>query len=169
VGDPIALIGKGVTFDSGGTNVKTGKDIAEMKMDMDMDMGGAAAVTGAVKLLADLNYKENLLAIIPLVVNVAGKDAYLPSDVITYRNELTVEVGNTDAEGRLALADAILDETTAKAKHIIDITTLTGSIGHALGLKKAGIFCNDEDWLWELKELGVHSGDYVWSMRINYY
>ncbi|MDV2684266.1 leucyl aminopeptidase family protein [Alkalihalophilus lindianensis] len=161
-GDPIALVGKGVTFDSGGTNVKTGRDIGEMKM----DMGGAAAVTGAIQLLSDLDYKGNLLAVIPLVVNVAGEEAYLPSDVITYRNGLTVEVGNTDAEGRLILADAILYSTAAKAKYIIDIATLTGSIGHALGLKKAGIFCDDEDRLWELKEIGARSGDYVWPMPL---
>lgn len=161
-GSPVALIGKGVTFDSGGTNTKTGGDIAEMKM----DMGGSAAVVGAVKLLADLDCPVNLVAIIPLVVNVAGGEAYLPSDVITYQNGKTVEVGNTDAEGRLILADSILYAQAIGAENIIDIATLTGSIGHALGLKVAGVFCSDENRLWELKTLGEKSGDYIWPMPL---
>jgi len=161
-GSPIALVGKGVTYDSGGTNMKTGGDIAEMKM----DMGGSAAVVGAVKLLADLNYSVNLIAIIPLVVNVAGGEAYLPSDLITYQNGKTVEVGNTDAEGRLILADSILYAQAMGAENIVDIATLTGSIGYALGLKIAGVFCNDESLLWELKTLGEKSGDYIWPMPL---
>ncbi|WP_318615722.1 leucyl aminopeptidase family protein [Sporosarcina sp. YIM B06819] len=158
----IALVGKGVTFDSGGTNVKTGSNIGEMKM----DMGGSAAVVGAMKLLADSNSPVYVTAILPLVTNVAGKDSYLPSDVLTYRNGLTVEVGNTDAEGRLVLADGILYAQEMGADTIIDIATLTGTIGQALGLKTAGIFSNQEDNLWSYKTLGEQTGDYVWPMPI---
>lgn len=158
----IAFVGKGVTFDSGGTNVKTGSDIGEMKM----DMGGSAAVVGAMKLLADTNAPVHMTAILPLATNVAGKDSFLPSDVLTYRNGLTVEVGNTDAEGRLLLADGILYAQEVGAETIIDIATLTGTIGQALGLKTAGIFSNDEESLWQYKRLGEEVGDHVWPMPI---
>lgn len=156
----IALVGKGITFDSGGTNVKTGSDIGEMKM----DMGGSAAVVGAMKLLADMESPVFVTAIIPLATNVASKDSYLPSDIITYRNGLTVEIGNTDAEGRLILADGILYAHEIGATTIIDIATLTGTIGQALGLKTAGIFSNQEEELWNYKKIGEHTGDYVWPM-----
>lgn len=158
----IALIGKGVTFDSGGTNVKTGSDIGEMKM----DMGGSAAVVGAMKLLADADCPVYVTAIVPLATNVAGKDSFLPSDVLTYRNGLTVEIGNTDAEGRLLLADGILYAHEVGAETIIDIATLTGTIGQALGLKTAGIFSNDEESLWTYKQMGEQTGDNVWPMPI---
>ncbi|MFJ7933311.1 M17 family metallopeptidase [Sporosarcina sp. NPDC096371] len=156
----IAFVGKGITFDSGGTNVKTGSDIGEMKM----DMGGSAAVVGAMKLLADSDSPVYVTAILPLATNVAGKDSYLPSDVITYRNGMTVEIGNTDAEGRLVLADGILYAQEIGAETIIDIATLTGTIGQALGLKTAGIFSNHEENLWAYKKLGEQIGDYVWPM-----
>lgn len=158
----VALVGKGVTFDSGGTNVKTGGNIAEMKM----DMGGSAAVVGAMKLLSDLDLPVHVTAILPLVTNVAGGHAFLPSDVIKYANGLTVEVGNTDAEGRLVLADGILHAQTIGAETIVDIATLTGTIGQALGLKVAGIFSNDEKSLWSYKEMGEKVGDYVWPMPL---
>lgn len=158
----IALIGKGVTFDSGGTNVKTGSDIGEMKM----DMGGSAAVVGAMKLLADLNVPVHVTAIVPMATNIAGKSAFLPSDVLTYRNGVTVEIGNTDAEGRLLLADGLTYAQEIGAEVLIDIATLTGTIGQALGLKTAGIFSNVEASLWAYKVLGEQTGDYVWPMPI---
>lgn len=158
----IALIGKGITFDSGGTNVKTGSDIGEMKM----DMGGSAAVVGAIKLLADSGAKVHVTAIIPMATNVAGKDSFLPSDVITYRNGKTVEVGNTDAEGRLVLADGILHAQELGAEVMIDIATLTGTIGQALGLKTAGVFSNNENNLWPYKALGEQVGDHIWPMPV---
>ncbi|QFK71957.1 leucyl aminopeptidase family protein [Pradoshia sp. D12] len=160
--EKIALVGKGVTFDSGGTNVKTGNDIGEMKM----DMGGSAAVTGAMKLLADSNKAVNVVAILPLVENLADGNAFLPSDIIRYRNGLHVEVGNTDAEGRLILADGLLYAQLLGAKTIMDIATLTGSIGSALGLKAAGVFSNAESDLWHYKQLGDQTGDYVWPMPV---
>ena len=160
--EKIALVGKGVTFDSGGTNVKTGNEFGEMKM----DMGGSAAVAGAMKLLADSNIAANVVAILPLVENLADGNAFLPSDIIRYRNGLHVEVGNTDAEGRLLLADGLLYAQLLGAKTIIDIATLTGSIGSALGLKAAGVFSNVESDLWHYKQLGDQTGDYVWPMPV---
>lgn len=158
----IGLVGKGVTFDSGGTNSKIASDIGEMKM----DMGGSAAVIGAMKLLADMESPVHVTAAVPIVENVCGKDAFLPSDVIKYRNGLTVEVGNTDAEGRLIVADGILYVQDLGADTIIDIATLTGTIGQALGLKVAGIFSNRENELWKYKELGDKTGDHVWPMPV---
>lgn len=158
----VGLVGKGVTFDSGGINTKTGKGIWEMKM----DMGGSAAVVGAMKLLADLDSPVHVTAVIPLVENLAGTNAYLPSDVIRYKNGLHVEVGNTDAEGRLVLADGMLYVQSIGATTVIDVATLTGAIGQALGLKTAGIFSNREEDLWAYKELGEQTGDDVWPMPL---
>lgn len=161
--EKMALVGKGVTFDSGGINAKTARDIGDMKM----DMGGSAAVAGVMKLLETSGSKVNVTAILPLVQNLSDGNAMLPSDVIKYRNGYHVEVGNTDAEGRLVLADGMLyAQEEIGAKKIVDIATLTGSIGRALGTKAAGIFSNDERSLWRYKQLGDASGDFVWPMPI---
>jgi leucyl aminopeptidase len=160
--EPLALIGKGVTFDSGGVNAKTGSAIAEMKM----DLGGAAAVTGAMKLLAETGKRCHVKAILPLVVNVGGGSAYLPSDVIKFRNGMTVEVGNTDAEGRLIIADSILYAQSLGIHKIIDIATLTGNVGQALGLKMAAVFSKDRNISNKVFEYGQKSGDYVWPMPL---
>ncbi|WP_052400575.1 M17 family metallopeptidase [Oceanobacillus jeddahense] len=160
--DPVALIGKGITFDSGGVNVKTGSVIAEMKM----DLGGAAAVIGAMKLLADRNTACHVKAILPMAVNVSGANAYLPSDVIQYRDGTTVEVGNTDAEGRLVIADAILYAQQLGIDRMIDIATLTGNVGQALGLKTAAIYSNDIKLSTKLYKYGQKSGDSVWPMPL---
>ncbi|WP_080872727.1 leucyl aminopeptidase family protein [Oceanobacillus timonensis] len=161
--EKIALVGKGVTFDSGGINAKSGSDIGEMKM----DMAGSAAVAGAMKLLEKSKTQVNIVAVIPMVQNLADGNAMLPSDVIRYRNGIHVEIGNTDAEGRLILADGMLyAQEVLGAKKVIDIATLTGSIGGALGLKAAGIFSNDESALWDYKQLGEDCGDYVWPLPV---
>ncbi|WP_130859218.1 M17 family metallopeptidase [Gracilibacillus phocaeensis] len=160
--DAMALVGKGVTFDSGGVNVKTGSAIAEMKM----DLGGAAAVTGAMKLLADSQVPCHVQAILPLVTNVSGANAYLPSDVIQYKDGPSVEVGNTDAEGRLILADAILYAQRQGIRQIVDIATLTGNVGQALGLKMAGIYSNDLKIVTKLYQYGQISGDFVWPLPL---
>ncbi|WP_226035222.1 M17 family metallopeptidase [Aquibacillus saliphilus] len=158
----ISLVGKGVTFDSGGTNTKQASNIVDMKM----DMGGSAAVVGAMKLLNDLDVNVNVTTIIPIVTNVSGGKAYLPSDVIQYANGLTVEVGNTDAEGRLILADGLLYAQSIGADTIIDIATLTGTIGQALGLKYAGLFCNKMEDFGVYHKIGEQSGDPVWPMPL---
>ncbi len=157
----IALVGKGVTFDTGGISLKRGRDISDMRM----DMGGAAAVAGAMKLLSLSGAKVNVTALIPMVENMPGKESLLPSEVVRYKNGLTVQVGNTDAEGRLILADGIIRAGDLGAKYIVDIATLTGAVANALGSKIAGVF-GDEELSARLKEIGESNGDRVWPLPL---
>ncbi|QMV43031.1 leucyl aminopeptidase family protein [Cohnella cholangitidis] len=161
-GEPfIALVGKGVTFDLGGMNVKIGKDISDARM----DMGGAAAVLGAMDLLIRRQARRNVVALLAIAENVPDARAYLPSDIISYSNGMNVQVKNTDAEGRLVLADALLYSATFEPREIIDIATLTGNVGEALGLGIAGMW-GDSDMTARLKAVGASSGDLVWPMPL---
>ncbi|BBH23824.1 putative cytosol aminopeptidase [Paenibacillus baekrokdamisoli] len=161
-GQPLlALIGKGVTFDMGGMNVKNGRDISDARM----DMGGAAAVIGALDILIDANCQKNIVALLPIADNVPGSDAFLPSEVVTYPNGLTVQVRNTDAEGRLMLADALLHAASLGAAEIIDIATLTGNVGDALGLSMAGMW-GDKEMTERLHRIGEVNGDRIWPMPL---
>ncbi|WP_060681640.1 leucyl aminopeptidase family protein [Virgibacillus halodenitrificans] len=157
----IALVGKGVTFDTGGISLKKGKDISDMRM----DMGGSAAVAGAMKLIAATKLKVNVVALIPIVENIPDNTAVIPGDVIHYKNGMHVQVGNTDAEGRLILADGLLRAGELKAKYVVDVATLTGAIVNALGTKLAGVF-GDETLANELKTIGEKNGDHVWPMPL---
>lgn len=157
----VALVGKGVTFDTGGISLKSGKDLSDMRM----DMGGAAAVSGALTLLAKSKAKVNVVALIPIVENMPDNTSVLPGEVITYKNGLTVQVGNTDAEGRLILADALIRAGEWKAEYIVDIATLTGAIVNALGTELAGVF-GDEDLSAEMKKIGDQNGDFIWPMPL---
>lgn len=157
----VALVGKGVTFDTGGISLKSGRDISDMRM----DMGGAAAVAGAIKLLAETNANVNVIGLIQTVENMPGKDAMLPGDIIQYKNGKSVQIGNTDAEGRLILADGLIRAGELQADYIVDIATLTGAIARALGPKMGGIF-GDEALMDEMKQVGEASGDYVWPMPL---
>ncbi|MFJ7936220.1 leucyl aminopeptidase family protein [Sporosarcina sp. NPDC096371] len=157
----VALVGKGVTFDTGGISLKSGKDLSDMRM----DMGGAAAVSGALTLLAKSQAQVNVVALIPIVENNIDRTSVLPGEVITYKNGLTVQVGNTDAEGRLILADALLRAGEWKAEYIVDIATLTGAIANALGTELAGVF-GDEELSADMKKIGDQNGDYVWPMPL---
>lgn len=157
----IALVGKGVTFDTGGISLKSGRDISDMRM----DMGGAAAVAGAIQLLAASNAPVNVVGIIQTVENMPGKDAVLPGEVITYKNGHTVQIGNTDAEGRLILADGLIRAGELDAAYIVDIATLTGSIERALGHEMAGVF-GDESLADKMKTIGEVNGDRVWPMPL---
>ena len=157
----VALVGKGVTFDTGGISLKSGRDLSSMRM----DMGGAAAVAGAMKLLAAAKAKVNVVALIPMVENSPDNTSVLPGEIIRYKNGHTVQVGNTDAEGRLILADALIRAGEWKAKYVVDIATLTGAIANALGSKMAGVF-GDEDLAVELKKIGQKNGDFVWPMPL---
>ncbi|WP_042357395.1 leucyl aminopeptidase family protein [Bacillus rubiinfantis] len=157
----VALVGKGVTFDTGGISLKSGRNISDMRM----DMGGAAAVAGAVKLLAAIKAKVNVVALIPIVENMPDNTSVLPGEIIRYKNELTVQVGNTDAEGRLILADGLIRAGEWNANYVVDIATLTGAIGNALGLKMAGVF-GDESLAFELMKIGRENGDFVWPMPL---
>ncbi|MCC0565190.1 MULTISPECIES: leucyl aminopeptidase family protein [Brevibacillus] len=156
-----ALIGKGVTFDMGGMNVKAGRDISDARM----DMGGAAAVAGALDILTSVKARANLLVLLPIAENVPDGGAFLPSDVIRYPNGLSVQTANTDAEGRLILADALIHADRLGAKQAIDIATLTGNVGEALGLKLAGIW-GDSGMTAKLIASGNDCGDRLWRMPL---
>lgn len=157
----IALVGKGVTYDTGGINIKQGRHLSDMRM----DMGGAAAVSGAMKLLAESKAKVNVVALLPIVENMPDSKSILPGDVVRYKNGKTVEIGNTDAEGRLILADGLIRAGELKAEYIVDIATLTGAIASALGSKLAGVF-GDEKLAQQMKQLGDENGDYNWPMPL---
>lgn len=157
----VTLIGKGVTFDTGGISLKRGRDLSSMRM----DMGGAAAVAGAMKLLAESKAAVNVVALIPIVENMPDNTSLIPGDVIHYKNNLKVQVGNTDAEGRLILADALIRAGELNSDYVIDIATLTGAIVNALGTKLAGVF-GDEALAHEMKEIGQVNGDFIWPMPL---
>ncbi|MEK4352045.1 leucyl aminopeptidase family protein [Paenibacillus sp. FSL R5-0475] len=157
----LALVGKGVTFDLGGMNVKTASDISDARM----DMGGAAAVIGAMDILIRKRANVNVTALIPVVDNVPDAEAMLPSSVIRYPNGLTVQVANTDGEGRLIIADALIHAANIGATQAIDIATLTGNVGAALGLGIAGIW-GDADITQSLVEIGERNGERLWPMPL---
>ncbi len=160
-GKATALIGKGITFDSGGYNLKPTKYIEDMKT----DMAGGAAVLGVIKAAAELGLKKNLLGIIPLCENMVSSTSQLPGDIVTAYNGKTIEIGNTDAEGRLILADALAyTEAKYNPELIIDLATLTGACVVALGYYAAGLISKDEKLSAALKEAGMNSGDRVWPL-----
>ena len=162
-GQPTALVGKGVTFDTGGISIKPAAGMEAMKW----DMGGAGAVVGAMKALALRNAKANIVGICGLVENMPGGNAQRPGDVVTTMSGQTVEVINTDAEGRLVLGDAItFVQRNFKPATIIDLATLTGAILISLGHEWAGLFSNDEDLAGKLQAAGAESGDKLWRMPL---
>lgn len=159
----IALVGKGVTFDSGGVNLKPSGHIETMRM----DMGGAAAVLYAFKAAAELKIKKNIYAVIPLTENMISSDAYRPGDIFTSYSGKTVEIGNTDAEGRLILADALAyTAKNIKPQYIIDIATLTGACLVAFGETVAAYLTNDEKLGAALEEASESSGDKIWKLPL---
>ncbi|MDF2158260.1 leucyl aminopeptidase family protein [Algoriphagus sp. CAU 1675] len=158
----IGLVGKGVTFDTGGLNVKT-QSMHEMKS----DMGGAAAVLAAAQLIADLQLPIHLTTIVPAVENAIDKDAYLPSEVIGSHAGLSIEVIDTDAEGRLILADALSYLVkNYKTDHLIDFATLTGSAIGTFGYECAALFSNNETLSKQLQEAGMEVGEKSWPLPI---
>jgi leucyl aminopeptidase len=158
---PIALVGKGITFDSGGYNLKPTKSIEEMKG----DMSGAAAVLGTIKAAAELGLKKNIIGVMPLCENMVSGEAQRPGDIVRAYNGKTIEIGNTDAEGRLILADALAYvDDKYKPEVIIDIATLTGSCVVALGYYAMGMISKEEILMTDLKRAGEASGDRVWQL-----
>ncbi|MEK6809881.1 MAG: leucyl aminopeptidase [Nanoarchaeota archaeon] len=156
-----ALLGKGITFDSGGYNLKPTKYIE----DMATDMAGAAAVMAAVKIAAELKLKKNLLAVMPLCENMVDATAQHPGDIVRAYNGKTIEIGNTDAEGRLILCDALAyTEKNYNPEVMIDLATLTGACVVALGYYAAGVMGKHDDLLHALHEAGSASGDRVWQL-----
>jgi len=160
---PIAFIGKGVTFDTGGISIKPAQNMEAMKW----DMGGAGAVAGAMKTLASRKAKANVVGICGLVENMPDGNAQRPGDVVTTMSGQTVEVINTDAEGRLVLCDAITwTQKTFKPKLMIDLATLTGAMVITLGHEYAGIFSNDETLAADLLKAAEASGDKLWRQPL---
>ena len=160
-GKPVAFVGKGVTFDTGGISIKPAQGMEAMKW----DMGGAGAVVGALKALAGRKAKANVVGICGLVENMPGGNAQRPGDVVTTMSGQTVEVINTDAEGRLVLADAITYvQRNYQPTAIIDLATLTGAILISLGKEFAGLFANDDKLAGQLVTAGNESGDRLWRM-----
>jgi leucyl aminopeptidase len=156
----LALVGKGITFDSGGLSIKT----AEGMMTMKDDMGGAAAVLGAFSALAAVGPRCRVSGYLPLTDNMSGGDATRPGDVLKIRNGKTVEVLNTDAEGRLILADALSLASEARPDAIVDLATLTGAVEVALGNRIAGLMGNDQHWIDEVRAAAERVGERVWPL-----
>jgi leucyl aminopeptidase len=160
---PVAFVGKGVCFDSGGLSLKTGAGMMGMKG----DMGGAAAVVGTLRALAARKAKVNAVGVIGLVENMPDGKAQRPDDVVKSMSGQTIEVLNTDAEGRLVLADALwYAQTKFKPRCVIDLATLTGAIMIALGSEHAGMFCNDDALSEQIATAGKAAGEPVWRMPL---
>jgi leucyl aminopeptidase len=160
---PTAFVGKGVTFDSGGISIKPAAGMEEMKW----DMGGAGAVAGAMLALAGRKAKANVIGVCGLVENMPDGGAQRPGDVVKTMNGQTVEVINTDAEGRLVLSDALCwVQQEYKPKAIVDLATLTGAMIIALGHEHAGLFSNDDALADALLAAGRASGDKLWRLPI---
>ncbi len=160
---PVALIGKGVCFDTGGISLKPAAGMEDMKW----DMGGAGAVTGAMRLIAGRKAKANVVAVCALVENMPDGNAQRPGDVVKSMSGQTVEVINTDAEGRLILCDAMwYAQEKFKPQAMVELSTLTGAIIVALGHERAGLFCNDTELSNRLRAAGSGIGEKLWRMPL---
>jgi leucyl aminopeptidase len=160
---PVALVGKGVTFDSGGISLKPGAAMDEMKF----DMCGAASVLGTLRAIAEMRPRINVVAVIPACENLPSGRATKPGDIVRTMSGQTVEVLNTDAEGRLILCDALTYVQRYKPEAIVDIATLTGACVVALGNVHSGLFSQDDDLARELLAAGVAAGDSAWRMPLD--
>lgn len=159
---PIMLVGKGVTFDTGGLNLKPSRAI----VDMHLDMSGGAAVIHSVVLAAKLGVKKNVVGLVPAAENMPSGSSYHPGDVLRPMTGKTIEVGNTDAEGRIILADALAYAKRYKPRLVVDVATLTGAAEVALGQRASALFTKDEKLMKLFEELGEESGDYVWPLPL---
>ena len=156
----VALLGKGITFDSGGISIKPSAKMDEMKG----DMAGGAAVMAAISAIAQLKPKINVMAIIPATENLPGENALKPGDVLTAMSGKTIEIISTDAEGRLALADALGYARKFNAKSIVDVATLTGACVIALGTVCTGAFTNNQELVDKVIAAGAGAGELIWQM-----
>lgn len=159
---PVALVGKGVTFDSGGISIKPAQYMDEMKY----DMGGGAAVIGVMRAVAQLDLPLNLVGLIPATENLPSGSAIKPGDIVTSLSGQTVEILNTDAEGRLILCDALTYAERYKPSAVIDIATLTGACVIALGKQASGLFTNHASLANELLGAGRYTGDRAWELPL---
>ncbi len=165
-GDPnndennLGIVGKGITFDSGGLDLKSAAGMLEMKS----DMAGGASIIGAMKAIAQLKPKVNVIGIVPATENMPGGNAQRPSDVVKAMNGKTIEIGNTDAEGRLVLADGVAYARSLGITKIVDVATLTGAVVVALGNLASGIFGNDQNWIDTVIQSGESVGERLWQL-----
>jgi leucyl aminopeptidase len=162
-GPKLGLVGKGVTFDTGGISLKPSAGMPDMKM----DMSGAAAVLEAVAAIAELELPIDVIAVIPSTENMPSGTAIKPGDIITQYNGKTVEVNNTDAEGRLILADALAYAVELGAERVVDLATLTGAVLIALGSTYAALISNDDDLAAEVDGAGATTGEIVWRLPLH--
>lgn len=161
---PVAFVGKGVTFDTGGISLKPGPGMGDMKW----DMGGSGAVVGAMLTLVKRKAKANVVGVVGLVENMPDGKAQRPGDVVTSMSGQTIEVLNTDAEGRLVLADALTwTQRTFKPKRIVDLATLTGAMIISLGNEHGGLFANDDSLADDLLAAGSAVGDKLWRFPLS--
>lgn len=161
---PVAFVGKGVTFDTGGISLKPAAGMEEMKW----DMGGAGTVSGLMKALAGRKAKANVVGVIGLVENMPDGNAQRPGDIVKSMSGQTIEVINTDAEGRLVLADALwYTQDRFKPQFMVDLATLTGAMIVALGHEHAGLFSNDDDLSENLLSAGVTTGEKLWRLPLD--
>jgi leucyl aminopeptidase len=158
----VALVGKGITFDSGGISIKPAERMEEMKF----DMCGAAAVIGTIEAAAKLGLPVKITGAIPSTENLPSGNAYKPGDIVRMMNGKTVEIVNTDAEGRMILGDALHYASELKPDHLIDYATLTGAMVVALASEAAGLFSNDDELARKLIESGERAGERLWRMPI---
>ena len=162
-GPVLGLVGKAVTFDTGGISIKPAMKMSAMKF----DMSGGAAVLGAMEAIARLKLPVKVIAVVGATENMPGGNAVMPGDVVRAKNGLTIEVINTDAEGRLVLCDCLSHAIDCGAERIVDIATLTGGIISALGAYYAGLFGTDEDWCEAIRAAGERSGDPLWRLPLH--
>ena len=162
-GPHLGFVGKAVTFDTGGISIKPSAKMQEMKF----DMSGGAAVIESMGAIAELGVPVTITAVVPSTENMPSGHAVKPGDIVTAMNGKTIEVNNTDAEGRLILADALCYALEQGAERIVDLATLTGAIIIALGHTYAGLFSNDDDWCAEVTAAGDATGEIGWRMPLH--
>jgi leucyl aminopeptidase len=160
---PVVLVGKGVTFDTGGTSLKPAAEMDEMKY----DMSGAGSVFGTLKAIAQMRLPINVIGIMPATENMPGSRATKPGDIVTSMSGQTVEILNTDAEGRLILCDALTYAERYNPVAVIDIATLTGACVIALGHVVSGLFTNDEQLAKEILAAGQTTQDRAWLLPLD--
>ncbi|MCA1643341.1 MAG: leucyl aminopeptidase [Acidobacteria bacterium] len=158
-----AFVGKGITFDTGGISIKPAKNMEEMKA----DMAGGAAVLGALRAVAQLKPRRRVVGVVPSAENMPSGRSIKPGDIVRTFAGYTIEVVDTDAEGRLVLADGIAYAKSLGATRIVDLATLTGSIVVALGDHRAGLFSNDDSWATEVARAAARAGEPVWRMPVS--
>jgi leucyl aminopeptidase len=162
-GPHLGFVGKGVTFDTGGISIKPAAKMHEMKY----DMSGAAAVIEAMGAIAELGIPVRITAVVPSTENMPSGHSMKPGDIVTAMNGKTIEINNTDAEGRLILADALCHAVERGADRIVDLATLTGAIVVALGSTYAGLFSNDDDWYTDVEAACAATGEIGWRLPLH--